>query len=102
MENASASDILIFGVIVGLRLVVPLAIPRYPLPGILVRLRWDPRRLNRGLVLRAAAFIWIVIKLPQEYVIHIAQVSSIDWIKVNIFGVEITAAWGRRSPTVRW
>jgi hypothetical protein len=33
--DASASDILIFGVVVGLRLLVPLAIPRYPLPGIL-------------------------------------------------------------------
>jgi hypothetical protein len=187
VEGASASDILIFGVVLGLRLLVPLAIPRYPLPGILgaflldgfdkgifqrftslnldfyqsydkaldnyyltiayvstlrnwtnlfsfkvsrflfyfrlvgavafelsgirailllfpntfefffdfyelVRLRWDPRRLNRELVLRAAAFIWIVIKLPQEYIIHIAQVSAIDWIKVNIFGVEITAS----------
>src|SRR5262249_15774873 len=35
VETASASDILIFGVVLGLRLVVPLAIPRYPLPGIL-------------------------------------------------------------------
>jgi hypothetical protein len=58
----------------------------------LVRLRWDPRRLNRELVLRAAAFIWIVIKLPQEYIIHIAQVSATGWIKVNVFGVEITAS----------
>ena len=188
MGDASASDILIFGVVVGLRLLVPLAIPRYPLPGILaaylldgidksiyqqfttlnldfyqgydkaldnyyltiayistlrnwtnhfgfevsrfllyyrligvvvfelsqvgavlllfpnifeyffdfyevVRLRWDPRRLSRGLLLRAAAFIWIVIKLPQEYIIHVAQVDTTDWIKVNIFDVETTASW---------
>jgi hypothetical protein len=187
--HASASDILIFGAVVALRLLVPLAIPRYPLAifgaflldgldktifqdfttldldfyqsydkaldnyyltlayistlrnwtnlfsfkvgrflfyfrlvgavafelsGIramllafpntfefffdfyeLVRLRWDPRRLSRGLVLRAAAFIWIVIKLPQEYIIHIAQVSATEWIKVNIFGVETTASWGQ-------
>jgi hypothetical protein len=51
----------------------------------LVRLPWDPRRLNGGVVLRAAAFTCIVIKLPQEYIIHIAQVSSVAWIKVNIF-----------------
>jgi hypothetical protein len=188
VEGATASDILVFGVIVVLRLLVPLAIPRYPLPGILsaflldaidktvfqrltslnldfyqsydkaldnyyltiayiatlrnwtnlfsfrvsrflfyyrlvgalafelsgirailvifpntfeyffdfyeiVRLRWDPRRLDRGLVLRAAAFIWIVIKLPQEYIIHIAQVSATGWIKANIFGVEVTDSW---------
>jgi hypothetical protein len=186
--DASGSDILIFGVVLTLRLVVPLAIPRYPLPGIvaaflldavdksifeqftklnldfyqgydkaldnyyltlayistlrnwtnrsafgisrfllyyrfvgvvifelsqiravlllfpntfeyffdfyeIVRLRWDPRRMSRALLLRAAAFIWIVIKLPQEYIIHVAQVDTTDWIKVNIFGVEVTDSW---------
>lgn len=188
MGDASASDILIFGVVLGLRLLVPLAIPRYPLPGLLVaflldavdqtifqqftrlnldfyqsydkaldnyyltlayistlrnwtnrdafeisrflfyyrlvgavlfelsgvreilllfpntfeyffafyevvRLRWEPRRLSRRLLLRAAAFIWIVIKLPQEYIIHVAQVSAVDWIKVNVFGVDLTDSW---------
>jgi hypothetical protein len=58
-----------------------------------VRLRWDPRRMSRRLVLGAMAFIWIVIKLPQEYIIHVAQVDTTDWIKVNIFGVEPTATW---------
>jgi hypothetical protein len=29
VEDASASDILVFGVVVALRLLVPLAIPRY-------------------------------------------------------------------------
>jgi hypothetical protein len=186
--DASAADILIFGIVLALRLLVPLAIPRYPLPAILVaflldgldqtiyqqftdldldfyqgydkaldiyyltlayistlrnwtnlfgfevsrfllyyrlvgvvlfelsqiraillifpntfeyffdfyeavRLRWDPRRLSRRLVLGAAAFIWIVIKLPQEYIIHVAQVDTTDWIKGTIFGVEATASW---------
>jgi hypothetical protein len=59
-----------------------------------VRLRWDPRRLSKRLVLGAAAFIWIVIKLPQEYVIHVAQVGAMDWIRANVFGVAPTASWG--------
>jgi hypothetical protein len=37
-----------------------------------VRLRWNPRRMSRHLVLGAAAAIWIFIKLPQEYWIHVA------------------------------
>ena len=61
----------------------------------IVRLRWDPRRLGKRLLLEVAAFIWLVIKLPQEYIIHVAQVSAIEWIKVNIFGVEIAASWGQ-------
>jgi hypothetical protein len=189
VDGASASDILILGVVLALRLLVPLAIPRYPLAILLaflldavdktiyqqftslnldfyqgydkaldnyyltlayiatlrnwtnlfgfkisrflfyyrlvgalvfeltqirlvllifantfeyffdfyelVRLRWDPRRLSRRVLLRTAAFIWIVIKLPQEYVIHVAQVSATGWIKVNIFGVEAAASWGQ-------
>jgi hypothetical protein len=45
-------------------------------------------------VIGAAAFIWIFIKLPQEYIIHVAQVDTTDWIKNNIFGVAATASWG--------
>jgi hypothetical protein len=59
-----------------------------------VRLRWDPRRMSQRLVLGAAAFIWVVIKLPQEYIIHVAQVDTTDWIKHNVFGVAATASWG--------
>jgi len=59
-----------------------------------VRLRWDPRRLGRNAVLAAAALIWIVIKLPQEYILHVAQVDTTDWIKTTIFGVAAAASWG--------
>jgi hypothetical protein len=187
--TGAASDVLIFGLVLALRLLIPLAIPRYPLPAILaaflldgidqtifqrfttldlgfyqgydkaldvyyltlaylstlrnwthrsafavdrfllyyrlvgvllfeltqvravllifpntfeyffdfyegVRLRWNPLRMSRRLVLGAAAFIWIVIKLPQEYIIHVAQVDTTDWIKTTIFGVAATATWG--------
>jgi hypothetical protein len=189
VADASASDLLVFVLVLALRLLVPLGIPRYPLPAILaaflidgfdqtifqrfttlnldfyqgydkaldvyyltlayistlrnwthryafrvdrfllyyrlagvvlfelthirplllifpntfeyffdfyegVRLRWDPLRMSKRFVLGAAAFIWIVIKLPQEYIIHVAQVDTTDWIKANIFGVAASASWG--------
>lgn len=54
-----------------------------------VRTRWNPRRLSRRQILYAAAFIWIFIKLPQEYWIHIAQMDVTDFIREDIFGVSI-------------
>ncbi len=38
-----------------------------------VRLWWNPERLTRRQVIGLAAFIWVFIKLPQEWWIHIAQ-----------------------------
>ena len=46
-----------------------------------VRLWWNPRRLSRVAVITAAAAIWIVIKLPQEYWIHIFQGDVTDTLK---------------------
>ncbi|MFL5716304.1 MAG: hypothetical protein ACJ77V_01860, partial [Chloroflexota bacterium] len=45
-----------------------------------VRTRWDPRRLARNLLLGIAAFIWIGIKLPQEWWIHVAEIDTTDLI----------------------
>jgi hypothetical protein len=58
-----------------------------------VRLFWDPRRLSDRLLIGAAAFIWIFIKLPQEWWIHIAQLDTTDFIKETIFGVPATSDW---------
>lgn len=52
-----------------------------------LRLFWNPKRFSKKFLLLAAAFIWIFIKLPQEYIIHVAQVDTTDWIKTTIFGV---------------
>jgi hypothetical protein len=46
-----------------------------------VNLRWDPRRMSRPLVNGMAAFIWIFIKLPQEWWIHIAQLDFTDTVR---------------------
>jgi hypothetical protein len=45
-----------------------------------IRTRWDPRRLARNLLIGIAAFIWIFIKLPQEWWIHIAQLDATETI----------------------
>src|SRR3954468_4641459 len=46
-----------------------------------IRTLWDPRRLARNLLLGIAAFIWIFIKLPQEWFIHVAQLDATDLIR---------------------
>ncbi|MFL5713501.1 MAG: hypothetical protein ACJ769_02455 [Chloroflexota bacterium] len=45
-----------------------------------IRTRWDPRRLARNLLIGIAAFIWIGIKLPQEWWIHVAEIDTTDLI----------------------
>jgi hypothetical protein len=56
-------------------------------------LRWDPEQMSRRLVIGAAAAIWIVVKLPQEYWIHIAQVDTTDWLKSSVFKVPVHTPW---------
>jgi len=57
--------------------------------------QWDPRRLTHRAVIGLAAFIWIFIKLPQEWWIHIAQNDFTDFMKEDIFGVDpLTSSWG--------
>jgi hypothetical protein len=46
-----------------------------------VRLRWDPRRYGMRFWLLLAGGIWVVIKLPQEWWIHIAQLDVTDALR---------------------
>lgn len=55
------------------------------------RLRWDMRRVTFRILLVAAATIWIVIKLPQEYWIHIAQRDTSDTLMANPILIPILA-----------
>jgi hypothetical protein len=59
-----------------------------------IRTGWDPRRLIRSKVLWMAGFIWVVIKLPQEWWIHIAQNDFTDFMKERVFGVQAEDPWG--------
>jgi hypothetical protein len=68
-----------------------------------VRTRWDPRRMSLGVLIGAAASIWIFIKLPQEWWIHVAQLDMTDFLKEEVFGVPAETSWGdavAANPTV--
>jgi hypothetical protein len=58
-----------------------------------IHTQWDPRRLTDRAVIGLAAFIWIVIKLPQEWWIHIAQNDFTDFMKEDVFGTTPTTSW---------
>lgn len=58
-----------------------------------VALFWKMERLSKKTIIASAAFIWIFIKLPQEYWLHIAQLDTTDFIKETILGVPATSSW---------
>jgi len=58
-----------------------------------VRLRWNPKRLSAAAVIGAAFAIWVFIKVPQEYWIHIAQLDVTDALKTQVFGVPVDTSW---------
>ncbi|HEY5697761.1 MAG TPA: hypothetical protein VIT01_09660 [Acidimicrobiales bacterium] len=67
-----------------------------------IRLKWDPRRLSRRGLIGLAAFIWIVIKLPQEWWIHVAQLDFTDFMKEDVFGVPVATPWGEAIAENLW
>ncbi len=66
------------------------------------RLRWAPRQMTKRLVIGAAVLIWIVLKLPQEYWIHIAQLDTTDFIKENILGASLDTPWSEILAANLW
>jgi hypothetical protein len=57
-----------------------------------VRLRWNPKRMSLALLIGAAFAIWVLIKIPQEYWIHIAQLEVRD-VKEGFFRVPADTSW---------
>jgi len=47
----------------------------------IVRLRFEPSRFSARLWLATAVAIWVVVKLPQEYWIHVAQGDFTDAVR---------------------
>ena len=77
------------------------------------RLRWEPSRLPRRSVIIVAAGIWIFVKLPQEWWIHVAQLDFTEFVRANpvsLLGIAAVAVpawvWLRRElgklPPVDW
>jgi hypothetical protein len=48
-----------------------------------VRTRWNPLRMSATALVGMAAFIWIFIKLPQEWWIHVAQLDFTEFMDDN-------------------
>ena len=59
----------------------------------IVRLKWNTDRLSPRQIVGAAGAIWLFVKLPQEYWIHIAQLDTTDVLKQDVFGVESADSW---------
>ncbi len=68
----------------------------------LVRLGWNTDRMGKWTVILAAAGIWVFIKLPQEWWIHIAQLDMTDFIKETLFGVAATDGWSTAIANRPW
>lgn len=68
----------------------------------LVRLGWNTNRMGKWTVILSAAGIWIFIKLPQEWWIHIAQLDMTDFIKETLFGVAATDSWSTAIANRPW
>ena len=64
----------------------------------IVRLGWNPARGSKRFWIVTAAAIWIFVKLPQEYWIHIAQLdvtdtlAEIPWLGPVVAGVLVVLA----------
>jgi hypothetical protein len=52
-----------------------------------IKSSWTPPKENSGFFVWAAVLIWLFIKLPQEYWLHIAQLDLTDTIKEIIPGM---------------
>lgn len=78
-----------------------------------VRLFWNPSRMSHRTVVGAAAAIWVFVKLPQEYWIHIAELDVTEqqgrhpWLLPGFFAAlasVLVVAWqfrGRLPPRDR-
>lgn len=59
-----------------------------------LRSRWVVDRVSGRFFVAAAATIWVVVKLPQEYWIHVLHLDFTDLLKTTVFGVGKDASWG--------
>jgi hypothetical protein len=57
-----------------------------------VRTRWNPLRLTATALVGIAAFIWIFIKLPQEWWIHVAQLDFTEFMADHPWAWGVIAA----------
>jgi len=51
----------------------------------IVRMRRDPLRLTRRMLIVAVTLLWFIVKLPHEWWVHVARLDATDFVKVRIF-----------------
>jgi hypothetical protein len=52
----------------------------------LVRRKGDPLSLTRGALFAVVAVLWLLVKLPHEWWIHVARLDATDFVKTKILG----------------
>lgn len=67
-----------------------------------VRMKWNPRVLTKDKLIITAAVIWIFVKIPHEYWIHIAEMDTTDWIIENPANAVILIAWAAVMLGMAW
>ena len=67
-----------------------------------VRSRWNPLRFTLTWWVGAAALIWVVVKLPQEYWIHVAQLDVTDFLAEHWWATPLLVAVLLGLATVFW
>lgn len=68
------------------------------------RLRWNPERMHSAVAITVAAAIWIAVKLPQEYWIHVVQGDATDWVKSGLLRIPGDTPWNEilAAQPVAW
>jgi hypothetical protein len=59
----------------------------------IVRSRWTPTRFRVRFYAIATALIWIFIKLPQEYWLHVARLDTTDVLKTDVLHAGPRVGW---------
>ena len=67
-----------------------------------VRMKWNPELLTREKLLISTVLIWVFVKLPQEYWIHIAKMDTTDWIGENPLNSLFLVCWAAVLMGMAW
>jgi hypothetical protein len=67
-----------------------------------IRTRWNPLRLTALAVVGITAFIWIFVKLPQEWWIHIAKLDFTDFMSDHPYMWGVLAAVAAGAAIAIW
>jgi hypothetical protein len=59
----------------------------------IVRRRGSPMRMTRGVTIAVVVVIWLVVKLPHEWWVHVARLDATDFIKTRILGASLDTSF---------